>query len=148
MVDFEFRIYQHYSRDQSASKIGWLRNIIHSLTQQVIRIDLLHYIVIAYLSGGQTQRFIIYPYYCRSVNIGGIPSFFRINLDAKPIPVPLDPAYILSIAYVDPWDKNYSFSIIPRMHSRLTEQEELIEKRHKRTRERSSSQTNKERKKF
>lgn len=62
----EFDVYRWYQREIAGkSNLGWLRNMVHSCTQQLVRQDL-HY-WLAYALAREDHRYYIvsYPYYAK-----------------------------------------------------------------------------------
>lgn len=62
---------------------GWQRNMIHSITQQAIRVDLGYWLAYVALRPDGNPRLVSYPYYTKLAS-GGDRTFFRhcdMNID-------------------------------------------------------------------
>lgn len=62
MLDLEFELYRHHLRNPKDHN-GWLRNMIYSLVQQVMRQDPFYYRHYVLLRPDHEWRLISYPYY-------------------------------------------------------------------------------------
>ena len=73
----EFDMYRHHIREiNGKSNLGWQRNQIHSLSQQLMRQDPYYYIAYAALRPDGRWRLISYPYYTK-YTVPGDHTFFR-----------------------------------------------------------------------
>lgn len=62
----ELDMYRYHQRlVNGKSNMGWLRNMIHSLAQQAMRMSLRYYLLYCALRPDQCHRLITYPYYAK-----------------------------------------------------------------------------------
>lgn len=76
----EFDLYRHHLRDPSEHN-GWLRNMLYSLIQQVMRQDPLYYRYYVLLRPDQQWRLISYPYYTKYTVPGDSTRFTHIDIN-------------------------------------------------------------------
>ena len=77
MIDEEFDMYLHHQRDRNGKpNYGWLRVMFYSLTQQLIRQDIMYWMLYACLRPDRNVRLISYPYYTKYA-IEGDNTYFR-----------------------------------------------------------------------
>lgn len=86
MVDEEFDLYLWHQRPVNGrSNNGWLRNMFFSITQQIIRQDLAHWLLYVATRPGHHPQLISYPYYAKFVFEKDNSTGFRhidLNIDA------------------------------------------------------------------
>ena len=84
----EFALYAHHQRKiNGKDNLGWERNMVHSLTQQVMRQDPVYYALYCALRPDKVWKLISYPYYTKYAQPGD-QTYFR-HLDVN-IPKLLD----------------------------------------------------------
>jgi hypothetical protein len=84
MIDLEFAMYDHHFEPHSTRpKMGFLRNMFHSLTQQLVRQDIAWYCLNVALRPSHDWRQISYPYVAKMVTPGETTGFAHtdINID-------------------------------------------------------------------
>src|SRR5262245_17997285 len=82
MVEAEFDMYRHHLRVQNrGGKLGWCRNMWHSLVQQAIRQDPAAYALNVAARGDRRWRLVSHPYYTRYVKVGDSTGFEHIDLN-------------------------------------------------------------------
>lgn len=76
-VRLEFDMYRHHLRERNNRKnFGWQRNQVHSLGQQLMRMDPCYYALYVFLRPDHHWRLISYPYYAKYA-VPGDSTFFR-----------------------------------------------------------------------
>lgn len=84
VAECEFEMCKHHMRQSDAIKTdGWLRNMLHSLTQQLIAQDPLHYNATVMLRSDHEWRLIAYPYYGKNALYGDNTEFKRMDLNIR-----------------------------------------------------------------
>jgi hypothetical protein len=78
----EFDMYKHHLRRVNGkSNLGWLRNMIHSLAQQLMRQDPVYYALYCSLRPDNAWRLISYPYYAKYAEAGDETFFRHLDLN-------------------------------------------------------------------
>ena len=68
LIDHEWSMYLHHQhRISNASNLGWLRNTLYSITQQIMRQDLGHWFLYVATRPDHNPILISYPYYAKYV---------------------------------------------------------------------------------
>jgi hypothetical protein len=85
MIDVEFAIYRHHHHTPTGtSRLGWLRNMHHSLVQQLVRQDPAYYALTAAARPDRGWRLISYPYITKDTDAGGESTgFLHMDLDLE-----------------------------------------------------------------
>lgn len=79
MVEEEFEMFKHHFREIIGENLGWQRNQVYSLGQQLMRQDPSYYILYACLRPDKQWRLISYPYYCKYTKPGDKTAFRHID---------------------------------------------------------------------
>ena len=75
-------MYFHYQRELNGKpNRGWLRTMVYSITQQLIRQDLAYYMAYVALRPNRSPRLVAYPYYTKYVQNGDSTVFRHININ-------------------------------------------------------------------
>ena len=86
LIDEECRMYRYHQRlIDGKPDYGWQRNMIHSLTQQIIRGDLEYWLVYVALRPDGNPCLVSYPYY-KKLTRAGDQTYFRhcdMNIDVS-----------------------------------------------------------------
>ena len=127
----EFDMYRHHLRDiNGRSNWGWLRNMFHSIGQQLMREDPVYYMLYAALRPDRHWRLISYPYYAKYAQKGDSTFFRHIDLN---LPDLLSngrgSAQIQGTVSLDDETDDNCTELLPGMHRRLGEWWELCVKR-------------------
>ena len=87
MIDKEFDIYKHHHRTPPGkSRLGWRRNMYHSLVQQLVRQDPAYYALTAAARPDRGWRLVSYPYITKDTGKKGRgkpTGFLHMDLDLK-----------------------------------------------------------------
>ena len=82
LIEDEFLMYAHHQREINGKpNRGWLRNMIHSITQQLIRQDLGYYTLYVALRPDRSPTLVSYPYYTKFAKSGDSTAFRHIDLN-------------------------------------------------------------------
>lgn len=84
IIDAEFRCYDyHQRRSRGHVHHSWLRAMVHSVTQQAIRVDPLHWALYVALRPDHNTRLVSFPYYAMASKTGdrGISRHIDLNID-------------------------------------------------------------------
>ena len=64
LIETEFDIYLHHQTTRNGKKnLGWLRTMVHSLSQQIIRQDVSYWLLYVCLRPDRNHRLVSFPYY-------------------------------------------------------------------------------------
>jgi len=78
----EFDMYRHHLREiNGKSNYGWLRNMLYSIGQQLMRQDPLYYMLYASLRPDKQWRLVTYPYYAKYAVEGDLTYFRHLDLN-------------------------------------------------------------------
>ena len=81
MIDADFEMYLHHQREINGKpNRGWLRTMLYSLTQQIVRGDLLYWLLYVALRLDRNPRLISYPYYAKFATGGDSTTFRHIDI--------------------------------------------------------------------
>ncbi|MCJ1270703.1 hypothetical protein MMC22_010600 [Lobaria immixta] len=82
VIELEFETYRHHQRNiDNKSLRGWLRNMLYSLGQQVMRQDPLYYRLYVLLRPDHQWRLVSYPYYAKYDISGDSTAFTHIDIN-------------------------------------------------------------------
>lgn len=82
LIDHEFNMYLHHQAQRNLSpNCVWLRTMVHSLTQQIVRGDLTYYAVYVCMRPDLNRRLVSYPYYAKFATLGDTTAFRHIDLN-------------------------------------------------------------------
>ena len=82
MIDHEFGMYRHHLSSQYRdSRRGWLKNMYHSLLQQLLRQDPFWYAVNAAARPDKQWRLISFPYYTKDTDPGESLGFKHLDIN-------------------------------------------------------------------
>ena len=82
MIDHEFGMYRHHLSSQYRdSRRGWLKNMYHSLLQQLLRQDPFWYAVNAAARPDKQWRLISFPYYTKDTDLGESLGFKHLDIN-------------------------------------------------------------------
>jgi hypothetical protein len=83
-VDIEFDMYRYHGRSVPGHPaMGFLRNMYHSLIQQIIRQDPVYYSLIVALRSDSNYRLVSYPYVTKNSVVGDRTGFLHMDLDIQ-----------------------------------------------------------------
>jgi hypothetical protein len=123
-IEEEFLMYEHHQREINGKpNRGWLRTMLYSLTQQLIRQDLEYYVLYVAMRPDHCPRLVSYPYYTKFARPGDATYFRHIDIN---IPEFLETGrggnIIQGSASLDDETAETGCTvIIPGMHKRLGE---------------------------
>ncbi len=81
LIDMEYDLYLHHLGARNGkSNLGWLRNMLYSLTQQIVRTDLSYWLLYAALRPDRNCKLISYPYYVKYAREEDNTAFFHIDI--------------------------------------------------------------------
>lgn len=82
LIDDEFDMYQHHQRNINGKpNKGWLRTMMYSLTQQIIRQDISYWALYTALRPDRNPRLVAYPYYAKYAQSGDSTAFRHVDLN-------------------------------------------------------------------
>ncbi|KAJ5552094.1 hypothetical protein N7494_001472 [Penicillium frequentans] len=82
LINTEYDMYAwHCRKIDGRSNLGWGRNQIHSLSQQLIRQDLAYYACYVWFRPDHAWRLISYPYYTKNTKEGEHTQFHHIDIN-------------------------------------------------------------------
>jgi hypothetical protein len=117
----EFDLYLWHLREINGRKnIGWLRNIFHSIAQQLIRQDPTYYMLYTALRPDSAWRLVSYPYYAKYSNPGDRTYFCHIDLNIPDLLANRRGASMIqgTVSMDEEDEKNYTF-FLPGMQHKL-----------------------------
>ncbi|KAI9777789.1 MAG: hypothetical protein M1839_008584 [Geoglossum umbratile] len=81
-IDIEFDLYRHHHRSlPGRSRLGWLRNMFYSITQQTVRQDPIWYAISAAARPDKNWRLVTYPYITKDTDPGENTGFLHLDLN-------------------------------------------------------------------
>lgn len=75
------QIKRHYAAREGKLRLGWQRNMWHSLCQQIVRQDPAYYAAYVYLRRDQAWRLLSFPYYTKNTYPGESTTFKHIDVN-------------------------------------------------------------------
>lgn len=127
----EFEMYRFHLRDRGrAKRMGWARGQVHSLSQQIMRMDPVYYRLYCALRPDHAWRLITYPYYCKHA-VPGDKTFFRhidVNVEQL-LSIGRGRTMIQGTASLDDEEESDCTVIIPKMHRYLQQWRDRVEAR-------------------
>lgn len=85
-IEYEFNLYLHHrppvGTDNQGHR-GWMRHMLYSLTQQLVRQDVEYYSLIVATRPDKQHRLITYPYYTKYTQPGDSLGFKHLDLNAE-----------------------------------------------------------------
>jgi hypothetical protein len=84
LIHEEFDMYEyHYKPEPGKPRLGWQRNMWHSLIQQLVRQDPAYYMLYVFFRPDHAWRMISYPYYTKNTVPGEQTGFRHIDFNVK-----------------------------------------------------------------
>ena len=123
-IEEEFLMYEHHQREiNGRPNRGWLRTMLHSLTQQLIRQDLQYYLLYVAMRPDRCSRLVSYPYYTKFARPGDSTVFRHIDMNIPEFLETGRGGNIIqgSVSLDDETTETGCTVIIPGMHKRLRE---------------------------
>ena len=120
----EFNMYKYHCRKKVHGKgrMGWLRNMIHSLVQQVIRQDPGFYGIMAAARPDRNWRLISYPYYTKDTSPGERTGFMHFDIGVGRLVDAGDGKNLVQSAVsLDDEDEENCSVVLPGLHHQLGE---------------------------
>lgn len=121
VLDVEFDMYRHHLRKIGGREnYGWLRNMVHSVGQQLMRQDPLYYSVYCHLRPDHHWRLVSYPYYAKYASKGDQTFFRHIDVNIPDlIATNRGASMIQGTVSLDDEDDSNCTEILPGMHRHL-----------------------------
>ncbi|KIX06422.1 uncharacterized protein Z518_04398 [Rhinocladiella mackenziei CBS 650.93] len=131
VIDEEFDMYlAHLRKINNKNNYGWLRNMLHSLGQQVMRQDPLYYILYCALRPDRNTNLVSYPYYAKYARPGDSTAFRHIDLNIKQLAQSRRGASMIQgTVSLDNEEEDDCTIILPGMHHHIDEWARQIEDR-------------------
>lgn len=123
-IEEEFLMYEHHQREINGKpNRGWLRTMLYSLTQQLIRQDLQYYLLYVAMRPDHCSRLVSYPYYTKFARPGDSTVFRHIDMNIPEFLETGRGGNIIqgSVSLDDETAETGCTVIIPGMHKRLGE---------------------------
>jgi hypothetical protein len=84
MICDEFDMYEyHYQAEDGKPRVGWQRNMWHSLIQQLVRQDPAYYMLYVFFRPDHAWRLVSYPYYAKNTLPNEQTAFRHIDLNVR-----------------------------------------------------------------
>jgi hypothetical protein len=131
VIDEEFDMYlAHLRKINNKENYGWLRNMLHSLGQQVMRQDPFYYILYCALRPDRNTNLVSYPYYAKYARPGDSTAFRHIDLNIKQLAQSRRGASMIQgTVSLDNEEEDDCTIILPGMHHHIDEWAKRIEDR-------------------
>ena len=117
-------MYKHHQRElNDRPNFGWLRPMLYSLSQQLVRQDLGYYLLYVALRPDRNPRLVSYPYYTKFAQKGDSTVFRHIDMNIEQFLESGRGANIIqgSVSLDDEGPDTGCTIIVPGMHRRLAE---------------------------
>ena len=121
IINLEYRMYEWHSRKiNGRPNYGWLRTIVFSVTQQMIRMDLGYYLLYAALRKDNLAWLISYPYYVKAQKKGDATGFLQVDHNLKRLSEGIGARQIPGSVTLGPNDEVAPDStiLVPKMHKK------------------------------
>ncbi|KAI4137511.1 MAG: hypothetical protein L6R39_007243 [Caloplaca ligustica] len=122
LVEEEYLMYEHHQREiNGRSNKGWLRTMMYSLIQQLVRQDLQYYILYVAARPDHNQRLISYPYYTKFARPGDSTIFRHVDMNIPEFLATGRGGNVIqgSVSLDDETAVTGCTEIVPGMHRRL-----------------------------
>lgn len=131
ILAIEFEMYQHHiRRSNDNSNLGWARNQLYSVGQQLMRQDPFYYILYACLRPDKQWRLISYPYYAKNAIPGDSTGFRHLDVNLPLLARKQHGINMIqgSVSITDE-EPDDCTEIVPGMHRYTKQWHERVEKR-------------------
>ena len=129
ILDLEFDMYRYHLR-RGKKDWGWLRTMVHSVTQQIIRQDPVYYMAYVALRPDHQSNLIAYPYYTKYAKPGDSSFFRHIDVNIERCAYEGHGAMMVQGSVsLDDEDEDNCTVVLPGMHRRLKDWAERLAKR-------------------
>jgi len=131
VIDEEFDMYHaHLRRINKTPNYGWLRNMYHSLGQQVMRQDPMYYAIYCALRPDRNTNLVTYSYYAKLTHPGDSTFFRHIDINVKGLVTAGRGANMIqgSVSLDDEIPDDCTI-ILPGMHRHIQEWHRVLEER-------------------
>ena len=82
LIDLEFDLYKHHLGERNGKpNLGWQRNMLYSLSQQIIRGDIGYWLLYSALRPDRNCQLVSYPYYTKFASEGDNTLFRHIDMN-------------------------------------------------------------------
>lgn len=123
-IEEEFLMYEHHQREINGKpNRGWLRTMLYSVVQQLVRQDLQYYLLYVAMRPDHNQRLVSYPYYTKFARPGDSTIFQHVDMNIPEFLETGRGGNIVqgSVSLDDETAETGCTVIVPGMHRRLGE---------------------------
>ena len=126
LAAIEIAIYDHhYRREERNDKLGWLRTMVYSITQQLMRMDITYWMAYSCLRPDRNYWLISYPYYMKNARLGDSTFFRHVDIDInRAVKTGRGTNMIQGSLSLTDETEDMATEILPRMHLHMGEWEQ------------------------